>query len=349
MTADIIILGAGLTGLTLAKLLQDQGKDFLVLEARDRVGGRIKTIKTDNGTRVECGATWFFPHFKSLSKCLRDVNVNLKDQFMSGYTLYEYNKVQEPRQILTREDSDMLRIEGGTSQIVERLHSSLDSQRVVLSEAVVRIARTRTGLEVESSGGGVRHCQYLVSTLPPQLLLASVEFQPGLPDSVRSVMAQTHTWMGDSVKTILTYSSPWWRRNNLSGALYSNTGPVVQMYDQSDEQGAALVGFMDEKTAELGPEERREEVISQLVRVFGSEAADYTEYHDTIWRSEKFTMPAEAEKLPRQNNVGHKVYQETYMEGRLYIGGSETSTFAGGFMEGAVYSANTIANKLSKL
>ena len=348
MSADILILGAGLTGLTLAKLLQDQGKDFLVLEARDRIGGRIHTIKTDNGSHVECGATWFFPHFQNLAKCLRDVKVSLKDQFMRGYTLYEYNKVQEPRQILTREDSEMLRIEGGTSQIVQRLHSSLEDGRVVLSEAVVRIARTRTGLEVESSGG-VRHCKYLVSTLPPQLLLSSVEFQPALPDNVKSVMSQTHTWMGDSVKTILTYSSPWWRRSNLSGALYSNTGPVVQMYDQSDEQGAALVGFLDEKTAELGPEERREAVVSQLVRVFGSEAADYTEYHDTTWRSEQFTMPAEAEKVPRQHNVGHQLYQQTYMEGRLFLGGSETSTFAGGFMEGAVHSANIIANKLSKL
>ena len=56
-------------------------------------------------------------------------------------------------------------------------------------------------------------------------------------------------------------------------------------------------------------------------------------------------MPAEAEKLPRQNKVGHQLYQQTYMEGRLFIGGSKTSTFAGGllFMEGAVYSANTIA------
>jgi len=82
-------------------------------------------------------------------------------------------------------------------------------------------------------------------------------------------MARTHTWMGASVKTILTYSSPWWRRNNLSGVLYNNTGPVVQMYDQSDKQGAALVGFLDEKTTELSPEERREAVVSQLVRGLG--------------------------------------------------------------------------------
>lgn len=40
----IIIMGAGLTGLTAAWLLKKQGIKALILEARERVGGRIETI-----------------------------------------------------------------------------------------------------------------------------------------------------------------------------------------------------------------------------------------------------------------------------------------------------------------
>ena len=38
---DILIVGAGISGLAAADNLIDSGKDILVLEARDRVGGRI--------------------------------------------------------------------------------------------------------------------------------------------------------------------------------------------------------------------------------------------------------------------------------------------------------------------
>ena len=52
---DILIIGAGITGLSLAKRLEEQGKDYVILEARERLGGRIQTFITKNGTPVEMG------------------------------------------------------------------------------------------------------------------------------------------------------------------------------------------------------------------------------------------------------------------------------------------------------
>lgn len=51
-STDVIIVGAGLTGLILAKNLAEQGINFLVLEGRERVGGRIHSIKTQGGAVV---------------------------------------------------------------------------------------------------------------------------------------------------------------------------------------------------------------------------------------------------------------------------------------------------------
>ena len=58
-------------------------------------------------------------------------------------------------------------------------------------------------------------------------------------------MKETHTWMGDSLKAGLTYSSPFWREKQLSGALQSQCGPFLQLYDQTshDDKHGALVIF----------------------------------------------------------------------------------------------------------
>ncbi|AFV90642.1 FAD-dependent oxidoreductase [Acidipropionibacterium acidipropionici] len=55
---DSIIVGAGLSGLTAATDLVAQGRDILVLEARDRVGGRVENAGLAGGEVVELGGQW---------------------------------------------------------------------------------------------------------------------------------------------------------------------------------------------------------------------------------------------------------------------------------------------------
>ena len=54
---DVIIIGAGISGLAAADYLIDDGNDVLVLEARDRIGGRIWSYSW-NGVTIEEGANW---------------------------------------------------------------------------------------------------------------------------------------------------------------------------------------------------------------------------------------------------------------------------------------------------
>ena len=54
--ADVIIIGAGLSGLNAANLLQDQGFKVVVLEASDKVGGRVRTHHTADGP-IDVGAS----------------------------------------------------------------------------------------------------------------------------------------------------------------------------------------------------------------------------------------------------------------------------------------------------
>lgn len=55
---DVVVVGAGLSGLQAACDVQKAGLSCIVLEARDRVGGKTWTRETKNGKLVDVGAAW---------------------------------------------------------------------------------------------------------------------------------------------------------------------------------------------------------------------------------------------------------------------------------------------------
>jgi monoamine oxidase len=67
---EVIIVGAGFAGITAALKLAEEGIEVVVLEARDRVGGRVFSIENEQGIQVDLGAQWIGPSMKRMHRLI---------------------------------------------------------------------------------------------------------------------------------------------------------------------------------------------------------------------------------------------------------------------------------------
>ena len=88
--SEVIVIGAGLAGLTAARALVDQGIDSVqILEARDRVGGRTVNLPIGHGHVVEGGGEWIGPGQDHIARLADELGVGTFPAFYEGDTTYD--------------------------------------------------------------------------------------------------------------------------------------------------------------------------------------------------------------------------------------------------------------------
>ena len=81
---DVCVVGAGYAGLTAARRLSQAGKSVAVLEARDRIGGRIWTDLLPDGTPVDRGGGWLGPNHDAMFGLASEVGVSTYKTWVKG-------------------------------------------------------------------------------------------------------------------------------------------------------------------------------------------------------------------------------------------------------------------------
>ncbi|HYJ50749.1 MAG TPA: NAD(P)/FAD-dependent oxidoreductase [Microbacterium sp.] len=121
LNRDVVIVGAGAAGLTAANELRKAGLSVAVLEARDRVGGRLWTDVIE-GAMLEIGGQWVSPDQDALIETLADLGLETYERYREGDSVY----VDEAGK-LTRFTGEIFPVPPATEQAIVELIDKLDA------------------------------------------------------------------------------------------------------------------------------------------------------------------------------------------------------------------------------
>lgn len=120
MSISTLIIGGGLSGLAVAEGMAKSGQTFLLVEARDRFGGRILTEHWGDAA-FDLGPAWFWPGQLRTEKLIERLGLQPFAQYAHGALRFEdaQGRVQTGRGFASMEGA--LRLTGGLGALVQAL------------------------------------------------------------------------------------------------------------------------------------------------------------------------------------------------------------------------------------
>ncbi len=159
--APVIIIGAGLAGLTAARTLIATSRPVLVLEARDRVGGRTLAVSAVPGAAeqeaLDLGATWGWSHQSYLLNLCEELDLKPFVQPSTGATAYETAAGTHRLPHHPSGSTGYLRLPGGAAALCRSLARELPAGNLLLDTQVTRLSAPaeQAGIVVEALHEGV--------------------------------------------------------------------------------------------------------------------------------------------------------------------------------------------------
>lgn len=350
----ILIIGAGLSGLVAAYELNKLGYDVVILEAQNRIGGRVLTVR-DFNLNADAGAARIFHAHDLTLKYVKEFNLPLipfypKDKkFMRFYEgkaeAVGWKKFTEATEIvmILEEQDYWQKIKGG-NDLLPRAFAERLAGKIRYNAPVVKIEQNERAVSVTFDEKGkleTVHADLLICAIP-LTMVKKIEFAPKLSEVKTKIIKET---VYDSASRVfLQTKTRFWLAKKRNGFGFSEDFAEIwdSTFGQTGTRGilqSYTRGFFADAIAKSAEAERIEMTIKNLEKLFPELRANFEKGFSKCWSEDAWTKGAWAHLTQEQIAV---LIQP---ENRVFFAGEHVSNY-GSWMQGALQSGLRVVGEI---
>jgi monoamine oxidase len=356
----VIVLGAGLAGLSAGYELTKAGHDVRLLEAQERPGGRVLTLRVfDGGLYADAGAARIPDKHEWTLRYVREFGLRLLPFYPDAGLFVSLKKgrraevkwetfgdaVEDAVGIELGEGRGWHKIEGG-NDLLPRAFAEKLAGKITYGAPVVRVEQDAGGVRVTFRRGGAAEtwaADYAVCAIP-FAVLKRVEFAPALSEQKRKVRDQLTYELAS--RAFMQCRGRFWERGRVNGfavtdlpaefwpSTFGQTGSraVLQAY---------LRHFTSLEWAKKSEAARINSALALTEQVLPGARADFERgavkcWGDDEWAGCAWTHPS-----------GPQLVAVNAPEGRVHFAGEHASIYSS-WMNGALESGNRAARAVEE-
>ena len=361
LSKRVVIIGAGISGLVAGYELTRAGHDVTILEARNRVGGRVFTLRTpfSDGHFADAGAARI-PLDHEMTIGYADHFELTLDPFYPESSYY-VNLSGDERTLISASDylnnppwegfpvnrKDFVKIRGGTDKLPQAFADTLTDQ-IHLATPVESIEQNADGIIVGVSDGTEYSADRVLCTVPLPVL-NRIQFSPQLSDAKVEASSGGYDYAA-STRVFMQFANRFWESEGLNG--WGNTDWPEEIWhptwDRGGPRGLLMSYLFYDRAVELdqlSEENGIQHLLNRWTNVFPGVYDNIELEHSTShsWALQEWSGGAWASPTEEQNEA--LAAHIGAAEGRIHFAGEHASDYHG-WMQGALVSGLRAATEI---